>query len=236
MEGTVQLTQSQKPHGRGEIYFANGDYYEGTFQNGVPVNVGRFISENGSYYQGAIASGQANGYGVAFSTDTETKYEGNFVNDIPNGRGVEITGEKNGHFVGEFKDGLKVRGVYTWGKAHEYIYEGGFSDGLFAGQGKVTSPAGVFTGSFLNGAKCGQGSMMWKGGRRYVGGYDNDVKTGYGELYNHDGTLSYKGEWLGDLPNGAGTGFVNGQQVTGHWVNGFINSPIAPLPQYFVMT
>jgi hypothetical protein len=62
------------PHGRGEVYFANGDFYEGTFQNGNPVGVGRFISENGSYYQGAIMDGEANGYGVAFSTETETRY------------------------------------------------------------------------------------------------------------------------------------------------------------------
>jgi hypothetical protein len=70
--------------------------------------------------------------------------------------------------------------------------------------------------------------MTWKDGRRYIGGYDNDVKTGYGELYNHDGSLSYKGDWLADLPNGQGVGIINGREVAGHWVNGFINTPLAP--------
>ena len=48
----------------------------------------------------------------------------------------------------------------------------------------------------------------------------DDMKSGYGELYNVDGTLSYKGEWKEDYPNGTGTTVSNGIITTGEWVNG----------------
>lgn len=46
------------------------------------------------------------------------------------------------------------------------------------------------------------------------------MKAGYGELYNPDGSLSYKGEWKSDFPNGKGTTIANGVETTGLWQEG----------------
>ena len=54
----------------------------------------------------------------------------------------------------------------------------------------------------------------------YEGEFDSDAKSGSGTLYSEDGTLSYKGEWLNDSPNGIGTTMVNGVLQTGRWTDG----------------
>jgi len=64
--------------------------------------------------------------------------------------------------------------------------------------------------------------MIWKEGRQYIGGYSRDVKSGYGELYNSDGSLSYAGWWLADYPNGQGTAYPNRMVLHGVWANGLL--------------
>lgn len=76
------------------------------------------------------------------------------------------------------------------------------ANNLYEGEGILTSPEGFYKGTFHEGKKSGKGIFRWKIGRRYIGEYKNDLKEGYGEIYNTDGTLSYKGEWKNDLPNG----------------------------------
>jgi len=42
--------------------------------------------------------------------------------------------------------------------------------------------------------KHGSGEFKWGVGGRYVGGYLDDLKNGYGEMYWDDGSV-YKGFW-----------------------------------------
>lgn len=84
----------------------------------------------------------------------------------------------------------------------------------------MNSTGGVYIGDFRHGQKSGNGKYQWHDNRVYTGEYQNDMKNGYGELYNPDGTLSYRGEWKNDYPNGKGTTIANGVETTGMWQEG----------------
>ena len=49
------------PHGPGQIYFGNGDFFEGTLQRGQ-LHVGRYSYQNGMSMQGEWANERKNGY------------------------------------------------------------------------------------------------------------------------------------------------------------------------------
>lgn len=76
----------------------------------------------------------------------------------------------------------------------------------------------------------GVGTFVWQDGRKYIGEYKDDVKTGYGEFFWPDGR-SYKGNWVNgkqhgegyycSVNDGAGTGkkglWENGKRVK--WID-----------------
>ena len=43
--------------------------------------------------------------------------------------------------------------------------------------------------------KSGYGIYMWDNGWVYKGNFDGDYRNGYGELYDGDGKLIYRGFW-----------------------------------------
>jgi hypothetical protein len=49
--------------------------------------------------------------------------------------------------------------------------------------------------------KAGYGVYTWQNGWSYRGNFENDTRHGYGELYQSDNLLNYRGFW------------DNGQQV-----------------------
>lgn len=54
-----------QPHGRGKLYYANGSYFEGEFNQGVAdCEDGIFIYPDGSYYVGEVRNSTANGRGT----------------------------------------------------------------------------------------------------------------------------------------------------------------------------
>lgn len=186
--------------------------------NGKPVGKGRLISQNGDYYEGTVEGSLASGKGI--SENSLVRYEGEFQNNIPHGEGVETSLDCKSKFVGVFQKGNKKYGKLVWGEDKQYTYEGSFANNLFQGSGVLRSQGGTYTGSFFGGSKHGRGRYEWYDGRVYEGEYQNDMKHGYGELYNSDGSPSYKGYWRNDYPNGTGTTFSGGVQTRGEWVDG----------------
>jgi len=43
--------------------------------------------------------------------------------------------------------------------------------------------------------KSGHGLYVWENGWFYKGGFDNDYRHGYGELYDSQNNLNYRGFW-----------------------------------------
>ena len=60
--------------------------FEGGFKEGKTVGRGRLINSNGHYYEGYVSGNAANGYGV--SENNTTRYEGEFMNNLPHGKGT----------------------------------------------------------------------------------------------------------------------------------------------------
>jgi hypothetical protein len=108
------------------------------------------------------------------------------------GRIVELTGESK--YVGEWLGGKKHgfgRLVFKDGS----YYEGGFSDGLYHGNGTLfLTDTSRYVGQFAANLKNGVGKETWKNGDMYSGSYSENQRHGKGKMWI-SGLGTYKGEW-----------------------------------------
>ena len=149
-----------------EVYFvnryANGDVYEGNFQDGQPhghgtLKRGHFLTSAASVYVGQWEAGQKHGYGVQDDIVTGEKYMGLWQGDSKHGQAVLVT-----------LDGLYIEGSFNGGKMTGQCvmwledgtsYEGEVAGvGLLGGKGQLRLPngdliQGTFHGSFGDGIK-----------------------------------------------------------------------------------
>jgi len=146
------------------------------------------------------------------------KYFGQVNKDqLPNGKGNLIY--KNGHeFTGEFKDGKKIIGTYTWPNGEKFV--GDFKDGRHS-NGTFTWPNGnKYVGEFKKGKKNGSGTFTWPDGKKYVGEFKDDWRTGKGTFTWPDGD-KYVGEFKKNLRHGYGKyTYADGSVQEGIWDNG----------------
>ncbi len=73
--------------GFGQFKGIDGSSYIGTFENGLPDGEGTYIESDGSIYIGAFKNGMKHGRGIFTSSDG-LQYSGNFKNDQYDGKGV----------------------------------------------------------------------------------------------------------------------------------------------------
>lgn len=90
------------------------------------------------------------------------------------------------------------------------------------GKAKVTYPNGdIFTGSFVNNLKNGEGSYVYNETKaKYCGMWKDGMKEGTGKFEYPDGSL-YQGNWSENKRNGKGSYyFPNGDVYCGNWKDG----------------
>lgn len=74
------MFEGDLPNGRGVIYFANGDYFEGLMVNGE-TSEGKITYNDGSYYVGEMCGqGFIHGNGMLYDRDGNAKFEGSWSN------------------------------------------------------------------------------------------------------------------------------------------------------------
>lgn len=143
--------------------------------------------------------GDTSSFNNCFGADTYSsgsKYEGEFKDGKPNGRGTATLANGDKH-EGEWKEG-KANGHGKLTKANGIVYVGGFKENLYEGQGSFTFVDGdKFTGEFKEGEANGQATYTAASGQKYVGGWKNDKPNGEGIEYKADGTVSQSGVWDG---------------------------------------
>ena len=168
---------NDKPHGKGTLYFKNGDRYVGDFINDNMEGKGIFYYKNGSRYEGDFHNNKKGGKGIIYNGNPisfgYTKYDGNWKNGIKEGRGIiyYYNGDKyDGSWIKEKKDG---KGIFYYKNGDRY--EGDFK---FDGKG-------------------GKGIFYYKNGERYEGYWTNDKIT-KGIIYFYNG---YKFEGEFDVEN-----------------------------------
>jgi len=138
-----------------------------------------------------------NGKGVLIKPDG-TRYEGEFKDDLPNGKGIFIYPKKeaakkgtytfrnSGKYEGDVKQGIKQgRGTFTFITGTKYV--GQFEDDKMK-KGLLTMSNGtVYEGEFDNDMPSGNGTVIFSDGRKYAGEIKTNNISGNGEMTFPDG-------------------------------------------------
>ncbi len=209
---------NRKRHGKGVMYYKNGDKYDGNWKDDERAGHGMMFYKSGSKYDGEWENHQRNGHGVYTWPDGD-KYAGDYVDDIKQGRGV-YTWADGEEYDGEWKDGKRTgQGVYYYQNSAQY--EGDFIDGIKDGRGVyVWSNGDKYDGEWKNGCRSGKGTLYYKNGNRYDGEWLDDMRNGYGVYTWADGG-KYDGEWKDDMFTGKGVYyFKNGDRYEGEFLDG----------------
>jgi len=129
-------------------------------------------------------------------------------------------------YVGELKD-TKRHGCgfirYGGGRTdrENAYYFGDWKEDLICGKGIRHLGQSTYEGDWLDGRKHGRGTLVFndEDGEQYEGGWNNDLREGYGRVTWKNGT-GYEGEWKNSRMNGKGTyWWPNGDRYEGDWLN-----------------
>ncbi|KRX10507.1 hypothetical protein PPERSA_01519 [Pseudocohnilembus persalinus] len=132
----------------------------------------------------------------------------------------------NTKYIGDWKNNLKNGfGVQYYGNNDKY--EGGWEDGKRNGQGTYwvaedknkNKLRREYTGDWQNDQKTGRGTMFYKNGDRYDGLWKKDLAHGEGRMIYKNGDV-YEGMWFNGKRSGYGVLTKrNGNHFEGHWIN-----------------
>jgi hypothetical protein len=221
----------------GTYTFANGNKYEGEYEDGKRHGQGTFIFADGEMYLGEFKNGNYHGKSI-YTFANGNKYIGQWQGGKFNGPGtfyyLAEDQSKGDKYIGEWKGGeFFGEGTYYYLAANEFngdIYIGEIKDGKPNGEGVYTSTTGKkYVGEFRKGKQTGQGAYTFASPSKFSGDiYVGDVKGG---KPNGQGTYTwgpasefagdtYVGEWKNAKKNGQGIyTFADGRVQEGVWEN-----------------
>ena len=110
--------------------------------------------------------------------------------------------------------------VGTYTNEKDFIYIGKFENGKII-DGTILYPGGSkYSGTFQNDKRHGQGTFIYSDGTKYYGEWKEGKITGSGTKTWRDGR-KYSGTFKNDKPDGDGTFFyVDGSKYAGEWKDG----------------
>ena len=202
----------------------NNGIYEGEYINELREGFGNFLYNDGHYYEGQWKNDIPNGKGALYLKNENNIlikiYEGDFVNEEFEGKGKYIC--KNGdYYIGNFvKNKFEGEGEYFYKNGDKY--KGTFMDGYQNGKG-IYYKKGIieYEGDFIKGEYEGQGRLNFPNGNYYVGHINKGKMNGYGKLYNENKKLIYKGNFINEIYDGEGElHYSNGSYYIGPFING----------------
>ena len=184
-----------KRTGKGTYTWADGNRYEGDFDDNTLHGRGTYIWTDGRTYVGQFERDRRHGQGK-FTWPNNDVYEGEFLHGQRTGQGTRIW-QGEAKYSGSFLDGkLHGSGRYEWQDGRQYI------------------------GQYEDGVKSGPGEFIWPNGNRYVGDFAADVRHGVGVFFWRDGTV-YRGHFVANKMHGWGVKKQPDEQLElQHWVNG----------------
>jgi hypothetical protein len=164
-------TKGEK-HGSGKMTWANGDVYEGSFENNVRNGKGSMVF---AYHPGDKSIG---------------KYDGYWKNDMMHGKGARkyANGDK---YDGEFCSGKRHgEGRFTY--ANGDMFWGCFEDNEIHGFGRYYYASGQrYEGEFFHGERCGVGKLQGKDGRIEIFQYVGNERVGKGIRWSNDRSTAW---------------------------------------------
>lgn len=204
----VDFSVDQVRSGYYKVEYSNGDVYEGNLRQLLRSGYGKLALANGDVYEGEFTENLPNGKGTYYYFNGDV-YEGDFSYGKKKGRGVytwaAVEGEVQRVYEGAFDNDMRNGyGVYTY--ANGSTYSGEFVDDL-----KVDDDAtliifnedgtqDVYVGGFVEDIKSGYGEYRWESGAMYIGEFKNDIMEGQGTYYWPGGVHSYTGTFKGNKP------------------------------------
>ncbi|ETW00391.1 hypothetical protein H310_07029 [Aphanomyces invadans] len=248
-------------YGRGKYTYKDGSWYDGEYMattttmtsntakqqtvkevplpNGLKHGQGRRRWVNGNEYDGEWKDDAMHGQGrltVTYTTNgcaLRTEYDGAFANGRPSGHGTLKAWNPDGicmEFPSASGNWYRGRGTCT--------YTGDFANGLFHGQGTLTTCDGRrYEGSWQRGKRHGHGRsdliplveqgdearMHIKGSSalyriaRYDGMHEQDKRQGFGKAYFSNGE-SIEGTFVNGQADGIATYvYTSGKRRRGSW-------------------
>ena len=202
--------------GHGTYTSADGDKYEGEWENGNYNERVTYTWTNGDKYEGEWENNKRHGRGT-YTWAIGNKYEGEWKNAKKHGRGT-YTWANGDKYEGEWKNGKHHgRGTYIWASGNKY--DGEWENGKKHGRGTKTWVNGdKYEGEWKNDKHHGRGTYIWASGNKYDGEWENGKKHGHGTKTWADGE-KYEGEWQSGKYHGHGTyTWANGDKYEGEWM------------------
>ena len=217
-----EVNAKGEKHGKGKYRFANGDEYQGEFQNDFYHGKGVLTKVNGDRYEGDFSHDLYHGYGVSKYASGDC-YQGSYVNGKKHGYGCYKHADGSG-YEGNFVDG-QVSGFGKYKYVNGDVFRGNFQQGVYQGAGRFDYSNGdTFEGTFQSGVRQGFGLYTYQGGNSYYeGNYAKGFRQGIGTLKEENGDL-YQGEFELGLPGGFGRyEFSNGDCYEGEFSDNLFN-------------
>ena len=220
-EGEINLYDGKKC-GFGKEIYNDSSILIGTFFNDRSIGWNKLIKPNGDINIGLFKDNNLNGKGIKYSYKTDNYYEGDFINGLKEGNGIEIN---NGNkYEGSFENDKKCGyGKLTFGSGD--IYEGNFLNNKFDGEGHYyyKKNGNEYIGEYSNGVFNGEGKYKWNENEYYKGQYKNGIKEGKGEIRKENGD-KYICPFVNGVPHGIGIyENIKGKRKEVEFINGKIN-------------
>jgi hypothetical protein len=141
--------------------------------------------DNGDKYDGEFVENVKEGKGIYYYNNGDV-YKGEFFEDLKDGYGV-YTYKNGDRYEGEFKEDKKDgHGKYYYNNGDRY--EGEFKNGMANGRGAyIFSDGEKYVGDYKEDKRDGHGIYFYLNGNRYIGEFKNGKKDGKGVLYDSEG-------------------------------------------------
>jgi hypothetical protein len=183
-----------RQNGEGIVRINGKLSYKGLFKDGKHFGKGSMTFPDGTVCEGFFEGDFVNGEGKIFGIDID--YEGNLMNNQPNGKG-KMTWKNGNTYVGSFINGsASGKGTITSMKGkiylggilsgldkktfgYGYTIKGEFKDGKSNGRGKlITFDGYIYRGQFKNSLRHGKGKQTFPNGIVNIGYFANDEFCG----------------------------------------------------------
>jgi hypothetical protein len=157
-------------NGEGKMTYANGNTYDGQWNDGDHNGFGMFVCADYEYI-GQFKNGLRHGLGSCTCKHDGATYDGEWQNDEWFGQGKYTCDIYT--YVGSFAcNDSNGYGVATWNDGA--IYTGFWTKGLMNGEGSYTCKNYTYVGEFIDDLSDGFGKISWKNGNSYEGMFIDD--------------------------------------------------------------